>query len=227
MTTIITRVFNDKGAADAARERIIFRGVPSRAVTVIGPSEGNEAIDRMQAAEVHPSAMDTYSQAITAGKSLLVVRATYRPLTAATIVREMLAKMDTVDVGEVVNDYYRTDKPEKAPSILDEHPLFLTLRMDKSGYEGGRVSEALYWPLLSPRKERTSAKGKAGARSRAFWPMPLLSRKERKSSVISGGRFMSRAFWPMPLLSKGQRSNSVIRGGDKPLSRALGWPTTS
>ena len=227
MTTIITRLFDDKTAADTARERLIFRGVPSRAVNVIDPSMGNEAHDRMEASLVHPDARETYAQAITAGRSLLIVRATYRPLTAATIVRDMLSKMETVDVGEVVDDYYMTDKPEPAPSILDEHPLFLTLRMDQSGYEGGRISDGLYWPLLSARKERTSAKGRAGPRSSFFWPMPLLSRKERKSSVMSGGRYMSKAFWPMPLISRGQRSNSVIRGGDKPFSRALGWPTTS
>lgn len=227
MTTIITRLFDDQQSADHARERIIFRGVPSRAVNVIDPSMGNDAHDRMEASLVHPSARDTYAKAITAGKSLLVVRTTYRPLTAATIVRDMLSKMDTVDTGDVVDDYYMTDTPEQAPSILDEHPLFLTLRLDKSGYEGGRVSDGLGMRLLSERKERTSAKGQAGPRSSFFWPMPLLSRKERKSSVISGGRYMSKAFWPMALLSRGKRSNSVIRGGDKPLSNALGWPTTS
>lgn len=227
MTTIITRVFDEKQSALNARERIIFRGVPSRSVTVIGPSEGNVSHERMAAAEVHPSAIDAYAQAITAGKSLLIVRTTYRPLGAATMVREMLSKMDTVDVGPVVNDHYMTDKPEKAPSILNEHPLFLTIPLNKSGYEAKRMSEGLGMRLLSPRKERNSAKGRSGARSAWFWPMPLLSKKERKSSVIPGGRHMSTSFWPMALISKGQRSNSVIRGGDKPLSRGLGWPTTN
>ena len=227
MTTIITRVFDDQQAAGYARERIIFRGIPSRAITIIGPSEGNVALERMAAAKVHPSAMEAYAAAITAGNSLLVVRTTYRPLTAATIVRSLLAKLDTVDVGDVVNDHDRTDTPEKAPSILDEHPLFLTVRLDRSGYEGGRISDGLGIPLLSPRRARDSAKGRAGARSTLFWPMPLLLRKDRTRSVISGGRYMSTWFWPMPLITRKPRSNSVLRGGDTPLSRLLGWPTTS
>ncbi|WP_299687392.1 hypothetical protein [uncultured Tateyamaria sp.] len=227
MTTIITRLFDAHAAASHARERIIFCGVPSRAVTVIGPAEGNDARPLMEAAHVHPDAMDTYATAITSGKSLLVVRTTYRPLTAATMVRDMLAKMDTVDTGDVVDDYYMTDTPEKAPSILDEHPLFLTLRLDTSGYDGGRLSDALAMRMVSPRKERNSAKGRSGKRSSGFWPMPLVSRKDRGSSVMPGGRHMSGGFWPMGLLSRGNRSNSSIRGGDKPFSRALGWPTTS
>ena len=46
MTTIITRVFDDQQAAAYARKLIIFRGIPSRAITIIGPSEGNVALER-------------------------------------------------------------------------------------------------------------------------------------------------------------------------------------
>ena len=227
MTTIITRLFEDAKDACHARDRIIFRGVPSRALSVIAAGDADNAHAMMEAARVHPDAMDAYAAQINAGKALLVVRTTYQPLTAATMVRTMLPKMKAVETSGVTEDYYVTDKPEKAPSIMDEHPLFLTIRLDKSGYQSARLSDGLAMRMLSPRKERTSARGRSGRRSSGFWPMPLLSRKSRSPSVMEGGRYMSRAFWPMGLLSRGARSNSAMRGGDTPFSRALGWPTTS
>ncbi|MEL6566329.1 MAG: hypothetical protein AAFQ59_17950 [Pseudomonadota bacterium] len=226
MTTIITRVFEEKQAAVDTAERLIFRGLPRRAITVIGPSEGNVSHDRMSAARVHPDAIDTYAQAITSGKSLLVVRATYKPLAAATMVREMLADRATVPIDGVINDYFVNDPPESTPKILDDHPLFLTMRPGAAGYKSRRIFEGLGLPLLSERKERDSARGKSGFRSAAFWPMPLLSTKERTSSVIKGGRHISPAFWLMPLLSTDKREKSVLKDG-KPISRILGWPTSS
>lgn len=225
MTTIITRLFADKTSAVQAKERINFKGVPRRAMSVI--ADGDDLAGQMAAAKVHPTAIDAYARHVAQGKALLVARTTYRPLTAATIVRDLLAKMETVDAGDLIDDYFETDGPDRAPSILDEHPLFLTLRQDQTGYESAPVSVGLGIKLLSARKERTSARGTSGARSRVFWPMPLLSKRERGSSVIKGGRHMSQTFWPAPLLSTRPRQNSVIKGGDLPFSRTLSWPTIS
>ena len=225
MTTIITRLFEDKSGAVQAKDRILFKGVPSRAISVI--TADDDLKEQMAAARVHPTAIDTYAAHVEKGNALLVVRTTYKPLTAATLVRAELANMETVDAGDVVDDYYQTDGPERAPSIMDEHPLFLTVRQDRSGYEGAPVSIGLGIPLLSARKERTSARGTQGAASRYFWPMPFVTKRPRKSSVIKGGRLMSQSFWPGPVLLSRERKNSVIKGGDTPLSRALGWPTTS
>ncbi|MEP1519361.1 hypothetical protein [Ascidiaceihabitans sp.] len=226
MTTIITRLFQDEATAQDVAERVIFRGVPSRATSVIS-ADTPDLHAKMDAALVHPSAQDAYAKQIKDGRALVVVRATYKPLTAATIVRDMMAQRNAIAVDGVVDDYYMPDGPQRASSVLKEHPHFLTVRSSRTGYAGGPVTVGLGFRLLSERKTKTSAKGKSGARSRWFWPMPLLSKKSRSSSVISGGRYMSRAFWPMALLSKKPRSNSVIRGGDLPFSRALGWPPVS
>ncbi|MBW4710219.1 hypothetical protein KX928_20725 [Roseobacter sp. YSTF-M11] len=230
MTTVITRLFEDEETARYVAEKIVFLGVPGRAVSVITKDSAADADalkSKMTRAQVHESAIDTYAKHVQQGKALVAVRATYKPLMAATKVRESMAKRDTVDVGDVVDDYYMADGPEPTPSVLKEHPHFLTVRIDKTGYEGAPISRGLGIRLLSARKKRDSAIRGGGFKSRVFWPMPLLSTKPRKSSVISGGRFVSQSFWPMPLLSRKPRSNSVIRGGDLPLSRALGWPPVS
>lgn len=230
MTTIITRLFQDEDAARYVAERAVFMGVPSRAISVITQSSGPDADAlkaRMTSAKVHESAVDSYVEHLGAGKALVVVRATYKPLMAATKTRELMAKHDAIAVADVVDDYYMPDGPEPTPSILKEHPHFLTVGIGRTGYEGAPISRGLGFRLLSERKKRKSAIQGGGFKSRFFWPMPLLSTKPRKKSVISGGRYMSKSFWPMPLLSRKPRSNSAIRGGDLPLSRALGWPPVS
>ena len=230
MTTVITRVFENEASALKAVEKLEFRRIPSRASNVFtAPADGD--VDALKAqmarAKVHETAVDTYAQHVMAGRALLVVRTTYKPLTAATIARQVLAKRETIDVGDVVNDYYMADGPEPAKSVMKEHPLFLTARIDKSKYDGRPVSQGLNIPLLRQHRTRNSAISGGGFKSRAFWPMPLLSKKERSLSVISGGRHMSRAFWPGSLISRKKRNSSVIRGGGPTLSRILGWPTVS
>lgn len=227
MTTIISRVFPDEASARQAAGRLEFRGVPSRACMIITGVDGDALTARMEAARVDDSARKAYAAAVKSGQVVLVVHATYKPLTAATIVRDTLAKFDTVDVGDVVEDYFVPDGPQKAESVLKEHPLFLTTPASRNGYEGGPITKGLGFNMLKPHKARNSAIRGGGFKSRAFWPMPLLSTKPRKKSVISGGRYMSKAFWPMPLLSDKPRTSSVIKGGDLPFSRTLGWPPIS
>jgi len=225
MTTIITRVFETTDTAQKAAGKIKDRGVPRRAVSVI-TNEDSDLHDAMAEAMVHDSAISTYADHVQKGHALLVVRATYKPLMAAAIVRGMLEKFDTIDAG-VTNEHFVPDGPEEKVKILDDHPLFFTRRMDKTGYQGGPVSPSYGLKLLSAPKDRSSAMHGGRFMSKAFWPMPLLSKKERKSSVISGGRHMSRMFWPMPLLSSKERNTSVIKGGDLPFSRSTGWRVLS
>lgn len=230
MTNIITRVFEDTEKARYVKERAVFMGVPSRDMSVISKSSADDdagLTENMQAAGVDDSALETYLKHIKKGHAVFAVRATYKPLMAATKMRELLAKHDPLDAGDVVEDRFVPDGPQKTPSILTEHPLFLTVPMHRTGYEGGPVTAGLGWPMLRARKPSEAVMKGGKFMSRAFWPMPLLSDKPRKKSVIEGGRHMSKSFWPMPLLSRKPRTNSVIRGGDLPLSRALGWPPVS
>ncbi|GFE51635.1 hypothetical protein So717_33880 [Roseobacter cerasinus] len=230
MTTLITRLFEDQEKARYVKERAVFMGVPSRDMSVItkGSAEDDAGLTaKMQAAGVDDSALGTYLAHVKEGQAVFAVRATYKPLMAATKMRELLAKHDPLEAGNVVEDRFVPDGPQKASSILTEHPHFLTVPMHRTGYEGGPVTAGLGWPMLRARKPSNSVMKGGKFMSRSFWPMPLVSDKPRKTSVIEGGRHMSKSFWPMPLISRKPRKNSVIRGGDLPLSRALGWPPVS
>ncbi len=223
MTTIITRLMPDQAAADSAADRLQFKGVPARACDVI--VAGDNADAKMARAQVHPSAMDAYAKGLAAGNAVLVVRTTYKPLGAARLTREVLAERETVNVGgKVDEDFFVPNTPDPAPSVLKDHPRFLTLHIPGPR---GPVSEELGVPLLKARKAKRSLKTHGRPMSRMFWPGKLLSTKPRKSRVISGGRQMSAMFWPGKLLSTKPRRSKVIPGGGFPFSRKLGWKTVT
>ncbi len=221
MTTIITRLMPDQAAAQSAADRLQFKGVPRRACDVIVGSD--DAEERMTRAQVHPSALAAYGKGLAAGNAVLVVRTTYKPLGAAQLTRDILAKRDTIDAGKADEDFFVPNTPDKAPSVMKDHPLFLSLPVPAPR---GRVSDEFGIATLKDRKPRRHLSHNR-AMSRMFWPGKLISRKTRSSSVISGGRQMSRAFWPGKLLSTKSRRNSVIPGGALPFSRMFGLKTVS
>lgn len=219
MTTVITRIFEDEAAARKTAGYLKLKGLPAGAVEVISGGDADSLPDALRKARVHEDAVAPYAESIAKGHAALIVRATYIPLGAPRITRDILARRDTVDMGDVLEEQYYTDPPEKSKSVLKHHPLFLTARIRGGG------------PVMGPKtvirnRKATSAVGKARSASRLFWPMPLLSRKERRIKVHRGGRYMSKAFWPMPLLSHRERRKSVVEGGGPVFSRALGWPTS-
>ncbi len=221
MTTIITRLMPDQAAAQSAADRLQFKGVPKRACDVIVASDKAEA--RMQRAQVHPDAIAAYSKALAAGNAVLVVRTTYKPLGAAQMTRDILAKRDTIDAGNVTEDFFVPGKPEKARSVLKDHPLILSLPVPAPR---GPVSSEFGLRLLKEHRRKRDLKHN-NPMSAKFWPGKLISRKSRSSSVISGGRYMSQMFWPGKLLSTKPRHKKVIPGGGFPFSRMFGMKTVS
>lgn len=222
MTTIITRVFTDISSARKTVSRLEFRGLPKRHSKIITAGEDAEA--QMRRAAVHESAIGPYTDLLNAGNVVLAVRATYRPLGVAAMTREVMAKHDTVDVGDVVEEHRLPWEPDRAPSILKDHPRFF----DVDGIEPpGRISELFGLPMLKEHRSKRSVISGGRRVSRAFWPMPLLKRDRTANSAISGGRHMSRMFWPMALISSGRRRKSVIPGGGQPFSRLFGLPLIS
>lgn len=228
MTTVITRLFETEAGAKKAYDKLMFRSLPARACQIITAADGADADalkSHMSKAMVHESALDAYAKHLADGKALVVVRATYIPLTAATIARNTLAKMDTVEVKKIVDDHYVPDGPDKAGSILKGHPLIFSMRIDHAKYEGRPISEGLGIGLLGAHRTKRSVIHGGGFKSRMFWPMPLLSHKERKNRVYRGGKHMSRAFWPMKLVTRTGRRNRTFQG--LTISRLLCWPTIS
>jgi hypothetical protein len=229
MTTVITRLYDSEETAGATARRLNREGLPRHALQVITAKglSREQIAERIRRASVHESAVPAYAEHVSAGDALLVVRATYKPLGAARIARDVTAKTKTRSVGNVVDDHYLPDGPDHAPSVLKDHPHMLSLDLDFGEYKGGPVSAEFGIPLLTrghrSRPLRVSRGG--GHMSKWFWPMPLITRKRKADSAISGGRYMSKLFWPMPLLSRKERTRSVIRDGALPFSRALGLPT--
>ncbi len=220
MTTIITRLFPDHASAQKAADRLIFKGIPKRDCTVI--AAGDDAKSRMADAQVHASSVDAYARGLASGNAVLAVRATYKPLGAVQLTHDILDRYDTVDVGRVTEEQKLAWKPDHAPSVMKDHPLFLTV---PGLTVSGPVTSSFGMRMTKPHRDERPLTNRRS--SRMFWPMKLVSQKKRTSSVFHGGRHMSRMFWPMPLLSGGERRKSVIPGGGLPLSRRLGIRTTT
>ncbi|WP_413717721.1 hypothetical protein [Silicimonas sp. MF1-12-2] len=229
MTTVITRLYADTTKAESVANRLRWEGFPRNSVRVISADGGDEEAvkARLSRADVNEAIVGSYASHLASGGAALVIQATYKPLGAARIAREIVGKSDAVDAASEHNDYYMPDRPDHAPSVLKDHPRLMTLPLEPEDYRGGPISRELGIRLLSPRKARTSAMRGGRHMSKAFWPMPLVSKGRKARSAISGGRHMSKAFWPMPLVTTKPRKNSVIRGGSLPLSRMLGWPPIS
>lgn len=222
MTTIITRLFPDEATAQSAVDRLVYRGMPRRDCKVI--VGGDKAPSMMARAQVHESAIGAYASHLSNGRAVVVVSATYKPLGAARLTREILAKYDVVDCGDIVEESNPPWTPERAPSVMKDHPLFLSV----PGLEApSHISAMFGMPLLKQHKAKRSLMSGSRRMSRMFWPMPLISQKRNARSAMRGGRHMSRLFWPMPLISKGPRRKSVTPGGGLPFSRLFGARTIS
>lgn len=229
MTTVITRLYADASKAESVANRLRWEGFPRNAVRVI-TSDGRDSEQirgRLERADVSEAVVADYASQVASGGAALVIQATYKPLGAARLAREIVEDSGAIDSASEHNDYYMPDRPDHAPSVLKDHPRFMTLPLEPEDYRGGPISRELGLRLLSPHKARNSAIRGGRHMSRAFWPMPLVSKGRKATSAISGGRHMSKSFWPMPLVSTKPRKNSVIRGGALPLSRLLGWPPIS
>jgi hypothetical protein len=212
MTRIITRVFADVADAERAVYRMNMKGVPKRNREII--LKGNNAKAEMERAGVHESALSSYSDYLAKGHAVVVVRATYKPLGVARIVREIFDKLDAVQTGsKVVNDHPVAWEPDKSPSVLKDHPRFLTFPgMEMTGH----ITDSFGFPMLKTRKPKRNLMSGGKRMSRMFWPMPLISKKKRSSSVMRGGRQMSKSFWPAKLISSKPRRKSVIPSGGYP-----------
>lgn len=227
MTKVITRLYANEVEARAVESAFRFLMFPRNAVRVIVQSDDGATADRLIAAGVNADTARIYADRMADGAAVVMVRATYKPLGAPRIARETLAERPAIDLGDAVEETQVKDGPDHAPSVLKDHPRFLSLPQEQDDLKIGLFSREFGVRLLSERRERTSAIRGGRHMSRAFWPMPLVTKNRHSHSVISGGRYMSKRFWPMELLSHKPRSNSVIRGGALPFSQLLGWPVIS
>ncbi len=217
MITVITRLYRDEASARGVVGRLYRAGFPRHAVSVVCGGD-SEATRKVTQALVPEDAASALAARIGDGNSAVIVRATYKPLNAVRIATEIFDTSGAIPSG-LETERFRVKAPrDHAPSILKDHPRFLTMEGSVRG--GPTISEQLGVRLLSPQRRRDSVI----AGGRLFFGDGVLRGREAKASLKTG-TFMSKAFWPMPLLSKRKEGLSVLPGGGHPFSRLMGWPT--
>lgn len=230
MTTVITRLYANESTARGVEDRLRWEGFPRSAIQVISaaPDQARDALAaKIIRARVAESTAPAYADKLGEGMALLVVRATYKPLGAVRIAKEVLERSNAIDAGIQPDEIYVKDGPDHAPSVLKDHPHFLTLPVLEDDIPRGPISAQFGFRLLSKRPRRLKVMRSGRRMSRMFWPMPLVTKNRKARSAMSGTRRMSRAFWPGPLITSKPRRRSVIRGGGHPFSRLMGWRTIS
>ncbi len=222
MTTVLSRLYQTEHAARGMRDRLMRAGFPGYVLSLVAARDGDTdaAIKaRMVQALVPEDAAEAYAARVAEGASLVVVRATYKPLNAVRIATEAFDSSGALPVNLPSQSFKVPTPRDHAPSVLKDHPRFLTIA---PGQGGGAflLSDRLGLRLLSPQKRRDSVLKDAPR----FFGRAIL-RKKRKLSTMQP-RPMSRVFWPMPLLIHTSRKRSVVPGGGTVFSRWLGWPTS-
>lgn len=223
-TTVICRLYKDEGSANGMRDRLYRAGFPAHVLSVVTPGSAEEKSGlaaKVEEARVPSDAAAAFAAKIKGGASLVVVRATYKPLNAVRIATEAFETSGANPPEDCEGRYAVKTPPDPSPSILKDHPRFLTL--PPSGEQGrGLVSERIGWSLLSAPRRRDSVQRPA----KRFFGEGI-SRRARGLSVMQPPRHVSKAFWPMPLLASAAQKSSILPGGGHPLSRLFGWPTKS
>ncbi|MEM6386316.1 MAG: hypothetical protein AAF718_08790 [Pseudomonadota bacterium] len=223
-TTVIARLYRDAGSAQGIFGRLYRLGFPRHMIAIVTPEDAADMAGlqiKIEQALVPSEAAAHYAARVAEGQSLVVVQATYKPLNAVRRATETFETSGAVPSGLAEDRFYVSLPLDPTPSILKDHPRFLTPAPGQAN-GAGLFSERFGLRLLSPRKRRDSAI----MGGRTFFGKPLIVKKERRS-ILPPNSYMSRYFWPTPLLSNKPRRPSILPDGGTPLSRLLGWSTTS
>ena len=224
MTTLYTRLYADEKTANAVRDRLYRAGFPRHVMRLISgrDGEGHEGLaQRISRARVPERAAAVYTESVASGNVLLVVEAGYKPLGARKIGKKVLAETDPLPANLESEDFKVPKLRDHAPSVMKEHPRFLTASPDPD-HIGGPLSDQFGFNLISSHRRRNSV-NKGGH----IFPFAMVTKGRNANSAMKGGSFISRIFWPMKLVTNAPRRRSAMRGGGHPLSRLLGLPTTS
>lgn len=199
MTTIITRLYSDKAAAQAVVAALQASGHRESTIQVITGDAPGGASQAMLAAMVSKTAVAAYTSAMTGAQALLVVQAPFNPVGTARDAMRVVARHPSIDVGLEDEDGYVRINPTTPVStnVLTDHPYFMSNKFRKASH-GHILGDK---PLLA-HKTRISAMRGGGHMSKMFWPMKLVSKSVSKNSVIKGGWLVSSMFGITTLLRR-------------------------
>ncbi|MEM7718637.1 MAG: hypothetical protein AAF222_05495 [Pseudomonadota bacterium] len=223
MITVITRLYEDEPSAKGVRGRLFRLGFPKHMTSLISSADAPDLAGLQRKIEQALVPADTavaLAREVSFGASLVVVRATYKPLNAVRLANETFASSGALSL-ELTKDPVRVKAPfDHAPNILKDHPLFLTLPLAPEQVRP-LASERLGLRLLSFPRRRDSVMRP---------PKHIFGeglRRKRKPIALKTGQHMSSYFWPTPLISKKARPLSILPEGRHPLSRLMRLRTVS
>lgn len=206
MTTIITRLYSDPSAANAAMAALVNSGQDEDTIHIITVSTAGGAGAAMKAARIGTVSAAAYVRAMTGDQALLVVQAPFNPIGTARNAVKILNRHPAMNVGLDDEDVYLREYPtvQASNNLLANNPLLMSnpFRRLPHGHIFGND------PIIHS-KPRTSAMRGGGFMSRFFWPMKLVTTPKRGSSAIRGG-FLVSSMFGLPLLTKSWASRDEV-----------------
>jgi len=168
MTKIITRCYETGEKARIVRHELIeMQKFSPRIIGLYDSADG--LVEKLTDAHVQEATAKAYENVVKTGGAVVLVRAGYRPLGVAQTTRDIAEDMGALDMGDVVEEVYIKDEPERfSNSILLDHPKFLT----RDRVPGSTTYHMANWPipLISRRKPLTESIIKPHAYM-ANWPI--------------------------------------------------------
>jgi hypothetical protein len=206
MTTIITRLYSDPSAANAAMADLLSNGQDKATLQIITAKTLGGAAAAMKAARISSASAAVYGQAMTGDQALLVVQAPFNPIGTALNAIQVLRNHPATNVGLDDEDVYLREYPtaQYLNRVMTHHPLLMSnpFRSLPHGHILGNN------PILRS-KERTSAIRGGAYLSRFFWPMKLVSTPKPRTSAIRGG-FLFSSLLGLPLILRSWASREEI-----------------
>lgn len=225
MTTIVSRLYDERATAEAAAEALRAAGHDPRTIRLVasentasqspateGPAPAHPPTERapsayqaalrrrIVAAGVGSTSAAVYADEVARGCALLVVRAPFTPFGRAREAMRIVDRFAPMDVPGVNANQHIRDYPNPANfnTILRDHPRWFAGDIPPlNPRRRAQVSTVFGLPMLSRRRP-------AGTTLRTTLSQALrlpLVLRSRGGRALPTGRFASRWFWPLPLLS--------------------------
>ncbi|MBO6756093.1 MAG: hypothetical protein JJ902_07180 [Roseibium sp.] len=218
MTTIITRLYNDKRKASRVVSALKSEDYLERDIDVVTGKDDPDDTDHsairgeLRKAGVYPNAATIYAQKVAEGHALLVVRAPFgRSLRAIEItdsfqpirteVKHTEVFVGTRDKPRVYNDKY-------LPVLLDD--TIMTGRTTPGLIGSGTPLSSLFgFPLLTDGKNRTRLLTKNPFPLSSLFGLTLLTKGGSRTSLWTNNPFPFSSLFGLPLLLKKRSEKSA------------------
>lgn len=196
MTKVITRYFSSAKRARMARKDLLFiERFPYAIIHLIDQADG--AAEYLKDQDVLPETADLYAEKLGVGGAVLLVRAGYKPLGAAQIVRDVTAALGAESLG-VTEEVTVKEANLHAPSVDTYHQLVMSAPRDPGDTNYYQANWPI--PLISRRKPFTYSLVEPHAHmADVFWPLTIRVKPYSWSLFDDHARM---ANWPIGLISK-------------------------